>query len=104
MFVKPNVDGNTGFNFVARKIYLDTYYQLDDPIFDKVGNNSFSTQIGPAQDISGKYTLGELIDYYDSLGYEIYDRVTGFVFTRESTQDPGFKIMQNYILQIRAKS
>ena len=104
VFVRPDVNGNTGFNFVARKIYLDTYYQLDDPIFDKVGNNSFSTQIGPAQDISGKYTLGELIDYYDSLGYEIYDRVTGFVFTRESTQDPGFKIMQNYILQIRAKS
>ena len=45
----------------------------------------------------------QAIAYYNNKGYELYDRLTGFVINDESMSTLSFKTTKNLVLQIRER-
>ena len=52
---------------------------------------------------NGYVTLREIVAYYNNKGYELYDRLTGFVINDESMSTLSFKTTKNLVLQIRER-
>ncbi len=91
-FIKPDLSGQSiHYAFIAKNVFLDTPVGLKD-IF-------IATEKAPASvfEEGKEYTLEEIIKYYNDQGQDLVDSITEFVFNSENLENPGFKVLKNYV-------
>ena len=103
VFVRPDTDTLAGIDFIATETYQNSYLNLNSAIFFDVNGFIETVDDSLSEDGDGYVSMREIIQYYESLGIEIYDRLTGYIFNEYNLENYGFKLSKNTILQTRLK-
>ncbi|MGM9857781.1 MAG: hypothetical protein ACI311_00785 [Bacilli bacterium] len=101
IFIEPDLDSYTKIDFIALYVYRNAPLEYDEEMYFDV--NGLIEVADEESGTNGYVTLREIVAYYNNKGYELYDRLTGFVINDESMSSLTFKTTKNLVFQIRER-
>ena len=101
IFIDPDLDNYSNIDFIALYVYRNAPLDYDEEMYFDVNGLIEVTNVESGA--NGYVTLREIVAYYNNKGYELYDRLTGFVINDESMSTLSFKTTKNLVLQIRER-